>query len=325
MLVVLTGAMLTGIIFLTAKGSEWGVLTVGVSFTSLFAAYLVLLIGRKAEIERTVESRTAQLQKEITERKRMEEAVHDLNRQLEQRVAERTAELQAANEQLEAFMYSISHDLRAPLRHMNGFSRILQKEYAEALPDGARSYLNRVSESASHMGILVDELLNLSRIGRNALNLRPVELNTLVEGAMAELELETAGRDIAWKIGRLPRVQGDPVLLQQVIVNLLSNAVKFTRNEAHPTVEIAPLPDGSPGFLVKDNGVGFDGQYAERLFGAFQRLHRKDEFEGVGIGLATVQRIIASHNGRVWAEAEVEKGATFYVALPAPSLNNKEA
>jgi len=245
-----------------------------------------------------------------------QEKILELNQSLEENVKARTVELECANKDLEAFIYSVSHDLRAPLRHINGFSRILQSEHSEQLSEEAMRYLDKIAQSASNMGNLVDGLLNLSRIGRKPLELEIVDLNSVVDGVKSELETEIGNRDIEWKIEPLPEIECDPVLMKQVVVNLLSNAVKFTRNSDGAVIEVKPLSSGESGFMVKDNGAGFDMEYTEKLFGVFERLHRKEDFEGTGIGLATVHRIVDNHNGRVWAEAEVNKGATFYVELP---------
>ncbi len=351
-LVVVTGLMLTAVILSMVESSEWGVVTAGVSFTCLFAMYMVLLLGRKAQVEQTVIERTTELEREIGERKQAEvtiqeqydeiqihayeleaanhelrhtqEKLLELNQSLEQHVKARTVELESANKDLEAFIYSVSHDLRGPLRHINGFSRILQSEHTQQLSEEANRYLDKIAQSAINMGNLVDGLLNLSRIGRKTLEMETVDLNSIVDSVRSELEPETMGRDIEWKIETLPPVECDPVLMKQVVVNLLSNAVKFTRNSEHAIIKVKPPASGQPGFVVKDNGAGFDMEYTDKLFGVFERLHRKEDFEGTGIGLATVHRIVDNHNGRVWAQAEVNKGATFYVTLPYPDVREKE-
>jgi light-regulated signal transduction histidine kinase (bacteriophytochrome) len=258
------------------------------------------------------------LHEQIVERQVAEERIKLLNEQLEGKVRERTEELQEMNNELETFSYSVSHDLRAPLRHMEGFSRILQQQYAAQLPEEAQHYLKRIRDAASHMSVLVEDLLHLSRIGRQSPQLKNVSLVELVEETKMEALSDASDRSIQWQIDPLPRVDADPVLLHQVLVNLLSNAVKFTRNEAHAVIEVGHnRENGEEVIFVRDNGAGFDPQYADKLFGVFQRLHRQDEFEGTGIGLATVKRIIHKHGGRVWAESRPGHGATFYFSLPA--------
>jgi signal transduction histidine kinase len=266
------------------------------------------------------------LHNQIAERRAAEERVHLLNTELEERVKERTSELREINKELEAFSYSVSHDLRAPLRHMHGFSRILMEEYAAQLPEDARQYLERIRNSATHMAALVEDLLHLSKIGRQAAQRGDVPMRELAEAARTEALFETAERNIEWKIGALPVVYGDALLLRQVLANLLGNAVKFTRKQEQAVIEIGHRREGREDvFFVRDNGAGFDPRYADKLFGVFQRLHRQDEFEGTGIGLATVQRIMNKHGGKVWAESQPGQGATFYFSLPAKNSPMEEA
>lgn len=253
---------------------------------------------------------------DITERKRREEEYQSLNQEL----AKRSAQLEATNKELEAFAYSVSHDLRAPLRHMAGYTEVVQKKAASVLDEKRNRYILMVLDSAKRMANLIDDLLTFSRIGRAETQKSLVSLPQLVKEALSDLRQDAEGRDIAWKIGVLPHFYGDRSMFRLVIVNLLSNALKFTRPRAHAEIEIGCIdPDGDDTTVfVRDNGVGFDMKYANKLFGVFQRLHSADGFEGTGIGLATVQRIIHRHGGKVWAEGAVNQGPTFYFSTPKP-------
>ena len=228
------------------------------------------------------------------------------------------ADLQSVNKELEAFAYSVSHDLRAPVRHIAGFTELLQKHSDPVLDDKSRHHIRMILDAANRMGSLVDDLLAFSRIGRAEPQKTTIHLNQLVKDAIGEIAPDTQGRNIIWRVGTLPICYGDPSLLRLVFSNLVSNAVKFTRTRPQAEIEIGSLnhtPDEAVVF-VKDNGVGFDMKYKDKLFGVFQRLHSQEAFEGTGIGLATIQRIVQGHGGRVWAEASVNTGATFYVVLP---------
>jgi PAS domain S-box-containing protein len=254
----------------------------------------------------------------ISERKRAEEEIRKLNEELDERVRRRTVELEATNKDLEAFTYSVSHDLRTPLRHVDGFSKLLLEDYCSNLPAEAQHYLTRVREETRRMSSMVDDLLNLTRVGRKELSMHLTGLSSLLEEAIRDLQPEMVGREIEWQIGKLPFAECDPALVRQVFANLLSNALKFTRPQEHAVIEVgATTQDGASVIFVRDNGVGFSMKYVEKLFGVFQRLHHPEDFEGTGIGLATVQRIVHKHGGRTWAEGELNKGATFYFTLGA--------
>jgi PAS domain S-box-containing protein len=257
---------------------------------------------------------------DITERKHREQEISTLNEEL----GKRTAELEASNKELEAFAYSISHDLRAPLRHMSGFTELLKKSTASTLSEKSQRYVTMILESAKRMGDLIDDLLAFSRIGRAETHKTVVSLEQIVQEALTEVRQDTQGRNIEWRVGALPAWYGDRSMLRLALVNLISNAVKFTRTRPKAEIEVGCTDQRHDRVVVfiRDNGVGFDMKYENKLFGVFQRLHPPDAFEGTGIGLATVQRIVHRHGGRVWAEGLVDQGATFYFSLFKPQESN---
>jgi K+-sensing histidine kinase KdpD len=284
---------------------------------ALFVACAVMaasFVTVRRRIETDLRQTRDRLQVEVEQRKHREDEIRKLNREL----AKRAGELEASNKELESFAYSVSHDLRAPLRHVAGFSELLQKHASSLLDDKSRRYMQTIVEAAKRMGDLIDDLLSFSRIGRADAKMTLVSLEQLVKEVVTEVGQETKGRDIAWKITALPTCNGDRSMLKLVLVNLVSNAVKFTRGRTQAEIEIGRAEENPDEvrIFVRDNGVGFDMQYANKLFGVFQRLHRPEEFEGTGIGLATVQRIIHRHGGKVRAEGAVDQGATFYFSLP---------
>lgn len=255
------------------------------------------------------------------ERKHAEEEVRTLNRELENRVAERTAQLLAANKDLESFSYSVSHDLRAPLRHIEGYVEMLRRATHGTLPEKAEHYLETISAASVEMGQLIDGLLAFSRMGAEPMSEIRVDLGALLGEVVRRLQIATPNRHITWKIAPLPTIAGDPSMLRQVLTNLVGNAVKYSKDRAHSVIEVGIAGDekGRSVFFVRDNGAGFDMRQYQKLFGVFQRLHRAEDFEGTGIGLATVRRIIERHGGRTWAEGVVDGGATFYFTLqPVP-------
>jgi signal transduction histidine kinase len=268
--------------------------------------------------QQVLERQAATLHEQTELLKQTKEQLRLLNAELELRVQTRTAELTSSNKEMEAFTYSVAHDLRAPLRHIDAFSKILLEDFAAALPPEGRRYLENVRNGSRHMSQLVDDLLNLARVGRQELKREPTPLDRLVGEVVAELKGDSEGRQIEWHIQPLPVLECDAGLMKLVFANLLANALKFTRPRPVAIIEVGCLQMdvGKRAVFVCDNGVGFNMKYIDKLFGVFQRLHRPEDFEGTGVGLAIVERIVRKHGGSVWAEAAVDKGAIFYFSMP---------
>jgi light-regulated signal transduction histidine kinase (bacteriophytochrome) len=296
-----------------------GALGLAVIFTlgALLAVAIVLAVVARRRAKQ-VEAANHRLEDEIRERKLAEEEVHKLNAALERHVEERTAELADAIKQLEAFSYSVSHDLKAPLRAISGFSKALLEDYGPGLEDEARNYLNLIARGAEKMGQLINDLLAFSRLGRNRMSSAAIDMDDLAKSVYDELSRSAPDRNIECRLQPLPPTRGDRAMIRQVLVNLLSNAIKFTRSAQTASIEVgcsgSDIEQNT--YYVKDNGAGFDMQYSDKLFGVFQRLHSAKEFEGTGVGLAIVERIVLRHGGRVWAEGKVNEGATFHFTLP---------
>ena len=283
-------------------------------------AYEEKILAHSSELEKKVEKRTADL-------RTANEQIKKLNEELEQKVIDRTAQLEASVKELEGFTYSVAHDLRAPFRHIIGFTRLLQEKASQSLDEESMHYLNVILNSAKQMAELQDDILDFVRIGRTKMSKSEVSADELVREAIDIMRKEAEGRDIVWEVDHLPEVYGDIDMLKAVFVNLISNALKFTRPRQQAIIEIGcNSGEEEEVFYVRDNGVGFDMQYVNKLFGVFHRLHHPDEFEGIGIGLANVRRIIERHGGRIWAEGKVNKGATFYFTFPKklPTANTAQ-
>ena len=308
----------------------------GTNISTSIVGVTIILFGRSMHLARQradAHAREAiahqkKLEVEVLERKRAENEVRQLNATLEKRVEQRTAELVASNEELESFTYSVSHDLRAPLRHVDGYAQMLEDEFGSQIPPEAQKFLKKIRQGSENMRQLVDDLLNLSHLGKMELSFRPTPLKPMVEEVVQDVKSETAGRNIEWVIGDLPVAECDAGLMRQVFANFLANAVKYSRPRAETRIEVGYKQANNEAMIfVRDNGVGFSMKYVHKLFGVFQRLHRAEEFEGTGVGLATVARIVRKHGGRVWAEGELDQGATFYFTLrglsrpDAPAVN----
>ncbi len=289
----------------------------------------ISLLQARNDLEMRVKDRTAELcrinlslARQVDERINAEEEIRRLNEELERRVKERTAELHASNKELEAFTYSVSHDLRAPLRHISSFTELLRKRLDGQMDEKSRKYVASISTASRQMDLLITDLLALSHIGRAEIRKRKINFNALVKGVIREIQDDMKERKISWQIDELPEAPGDQSLLRLVMVNLVSNAVKFTSKRPHAEIKIRCRDEVDKfAFSIADNGVGFDMKYADKLFGVFQRLHTQEEFEGTGIGLANVERIISRHGGSVWAEGALGQGATFYFTLPKTSMS----
>jgi PAS domain S-box-containing protein len=275
------------------------------------------------QIDPAAPARVLEINNDITARKRTDEEIQRLNRELELRIADLTA----VNQELEAFTYTAAHDLRAPLRHMHGFAALLRSAWYDKLDDDGRHCLDKIAASARGLGQLLDDLLNFSRLGRVDLQLHRVHLGKLVEEIRHELGSDLNGRTVTWEVGELPEVEGDVSLLHQVLFNLIANAAKYTRKRRDARIEIGSQRDdeGRITVFVRDNGAGFEMEYADKLFRVFQRLHKSQDFEGTGIGLAIVRRIVERHGGQAWAQGSPGEGATFYISLPTRRQNDGEA
>jgi signal transduction histidine kinase len=279
-----------------------------------WAAIVAWFSAVRRHVEENLRQARDHLQVEVEQRRQREDEIRKLNQEL----GKRAVELEASNKELESFAYSVSHDLRAPLRHMVGFSELLQRQASSVLDEKSQRFIRTILDSAKRMGNLIDDLLSFSRIGRAETRNTQVDMGQLVAEVVAEVGQDTKGRDIAWKIGALPVCYGDRSMLRLVLVNLVSNAVKFTRMCEAAEIEIGAVDrdEDEVELFVRDNGAGFDMQYVDKLFGVFQRLHLPEQFEGTGIGLATVQRIIHRHGGQVRGEGALDQGATFHFSLP---------
>ncbi len=277
--------------------------------------YSAVLVGK-------LEQRNAELQEALASLQSAHQQILELNQNLEARVAQRTAALDDANKELEAFSFSVSHDLRAPLRHIHGFADLLDKAMSPPLRADARELAGRILVATRQMNRLIDALLDFARTSRKELTLAEVDLERLLDEVIEGTRSETENRQIVWRRSRLPRVLGDATLLRQVLINLLSNAIKYSRTRTPAVIEIGTRAGRADEVVifVRDNGVGFDLRSASELFGVFRRLHRADEFEGTGIGLANAHRIVTRHGGTIWADATIDRGATFYFSLPGTGL-----
>jgi signal transduction histidine kinase len=299
------------------KNPSWWTPTHAISALCLAAALTLVVLAWVFVLRKRVDEQTHIIRQQLQEAAKLGFEIRTLNEDLEERIAKRTEQLEATNHELEAFSYSVSHDLRTPLRHIAGFSRILVNDFGAVMAVAAREHLQQIEAAVRRMEMMVEALLKMAVLRRRSLRLSHSELNPIVDGVIAMLRPECEGRDVEWRIAKLPALDCDPTLMAQVFQNLLGNALKYSRGRASAVIEVDSITrPGKPAIIfVRDNGAGFNMKYAERLFGVFQRFHSESEFEGTGVGLATVHRIIQKHGGVIWAEAEPNHGATFYFAL----------
>jgi signal transduction histidine kinase len=299
------------------KTPSWWTPTHAISTLVLAAALTLVVLAWVFVLRKRVNEQTQIIRQQLQEAAKLGFEIRTLNKDLEDRIAKRTEQLEATNHELEAFSYSVSHDLRAPLRHIAGFARILVNDFGPVMAVEAREYLQLIEDAVRHMGLMVDALLKMAVLRRQVLRLSHSELNPIVDEVISMLQPDCDGRDVEWRIAKLPAIDCDPILMTQVFQNLLGNALKYSRGRAKAVIEVGSITrlGKPPVIFVRDNGAGFNMKYAEKLFGVFQRFHTDAEFEGSGVGLATVYRIIKKHGGTIWADAEPDHGATFYFAL----------
>jgi light-regulated signal transduction histidine kinase (bacteriophytochrome) len=308
--------MMVGELYFSAEASSLDIWRLAVINRAMSMIMLATLAGVMIPLRRVRAALSASRERYQELRNEAAEEIRRLSAELEERVRQRTEQVEAINKELEAFTYSVSHDLRAPLRGMSGFARVLEEDYGDRLDDDGRRYLEIIKSNAAQMGRLIDDLLSLSRLGRQPLKATTIALDELAQEAFREASADDKHRNIELAIDAVPECRGDASLLRQVLINLLSNAVKFTRRTSPAQIQVGSTSqNGEVVYFVRDNGAGFDMRYAKKLFGVFQRLHGPEEFAGTGVGLAIVKRIVERHGGRIWAEGEPGKGATFYFTL----------